>query len=171
MEYDYFLCFQNLCSWFLTSTCFERFYLFTLKERGKEGLEREREKHHVVASHAPPTGHLARNPGMCTDWESSTQVNWATPARARLLSFITKPLPLEFCLEGGGRPQDPTCCLLTLLRQILFLHDVLFLVLCWIHLTIALRFCICVETKGAYNFYLFLKLLGLGFLEVFDYHF
>ena len=24
-------------------------------------------------SHAPPTGHLARNPGMCPDWESNQQ--------------------------------------------------------------------------------------------------
>ena len=32
--------------------------------------EREEEKHQcVVASHAPPTGDLACNPGMCPDWE------------------------------------------------------------------------------------------------------
>ena len=32
--------------------------------------EREEEKHQcVVASHAPPTGDLAYNPGMCPDWE------------------------------------------------------------------------------------------------------
>ena len=35
---------------------------------GREG-EREREKHPcVVASHTPPTGDLACNPGMCPDW-------------------------------------------------------------------------------------------------------
>ena len=35
--------------------------------------KREEEKHQcVVASHMPPTGDLARNPGMCPDWES----NW-----------------------------------------------------------------------------------------------
>ena len=41
------------------------------RERGREG-EREGEKHqHVVASHTPPTGDLACNPGMCPDWESN----------------------------------------------------------------------------------------------------
>ena len=49
---------------------FLRFYLFIFRER--EG-ERTGEKHqHVVASRVPPTGDLARNPGMCPDWES----NW-----------------------------------------------------------------------------------------------
>ena len=32
--------------------------------------DREGEKHPcVVASHVPPTGDLAHNPGMCPDWE------------------------------------------------------------------------------------------------------
>ena len=40
-------------------------------ERGREG-EREGEKHQcVVASHAPHTGDLACNQGMCPDWESN----------------------------------------------------------------------------------------------------
>ena len=44
-------------------------YLFL--ERGREE-EREGEKHKcVVASHTPPTGDLACNPGMCPDWESN----------------------------------------------------------------------------------------------------
>ena len=35
--------------------------------------EREGEKHQcVVVSHIPSTGDLARNPGMCPDWE----LNW-----------------------------------------------------------------------------------------------
>ena len=35
--------------------------------------ERQGDKHQrAVASCAPPTGDLARNPGMCPDWES----NW-----------------------------------------------------------------------------------------------
>ena len=43
------------------------FYLFL--ERGREG-ERDGEKHQrVVASRGPLTGDLARNPGMCPDWE------------------------------------------------------------------------------------------------------
>ena len=42
-------------------------------EKGRE-REREGEKHHcVVAAHTPPTGNLARNPGMCPDWESNQQ--------------------------------------------------------------------------------------------------
>ena len=43
------------------------------RERGREG-EREGEKHKcVVASHTPPTGDLACNPGMCPDWEWNWQ--------------------------------------------------------------------------------------------------
>ena len=49
----------------------QRFYLFILRERGREG-EREGEKYPcVVASHMPATGDLALNPGMCPDWESN----------------------------------------------------------------------------------------------------
>ena len=45
------------------------FYLLIFRERGTEG-DREGEKHQcVVAFHTPPTGDLARNPGMCPDWE------------------------------------------------------------------------------------------------------
>ena len=52
---------------------FLRFHLFIFRERGREG-EREGEKHQcVVAFHTPPTGDLARNPGMCPDWESNRQ--------------------------------------------------------------------------------------------------
>ena len=41
------------------------------REKGREG-EREEEKHQcVVASHEPPAGDLAHNPGMCPDWESN----------------------------------------------------------------------------------------------------
>ena len=35
------------------------------------GKERGKETSCVVTSHAPPTGGLARNPGMCPDWESN----------------------------------------------------------------------------------------------------
>ena len=41
-------------------------------EKG-EGGEKEGEKHQCVVSHAPPTGDLAHNPGMCPDWESNQQ--------------------------------------------------------------------------------------------------
>ena len=40
-------------------------FIYLFLERGREG-EREGKKHQcVVASHVPPTGDLARNPGMC----------------------------------------------------------------------------------------------------------
>ena len=52
-------------------------YLFL--ERG-EGREKEKqgnidvlEIHQLVASHVPPTGDLACNPGMCPSWESNQQ--------------------------------------------------------------------------------------------------
>ena len=41
------------------------FHLFTFRER--EGKKHQ----YVVASHVPPTGDLACNPGMCLDWESN----------------------------------------------------------------------------------------------------
>ena len=47
--------------------------LFIFRERGGEG-EREGDKRQcVVASHTPPTGDLAHNPGMCPDQKSNWQ--------------------------------------------------------------------------------------------------
>ena len=52
---------------------------------GKEG--REGEKHQcVVASHAPPTGDMAHNPGMCPDWE----LNWR-PSGSQASAQCTEP--------------------------------------------------------------------------------
>ena len=52
---------------------FKRFYLFIFRERGREG-ESEGDKHQcVVASLVPLTQDLARNPGMCPDWELNRQ--------------------------------------------------------------------------------------------------
>ena len=46
-------------------------YLFSFRERRREG-KREGEKHQrVVASHTPTAGEMAHNPGMCPDWESN----------------------------------------------------------------------------------------------------
>ena len=62
---------QNLTIGYLQNFKFYflRFYLFNFRE-GREG-EREVEKYqYVVASHMPPTGDLAHNPGMCPNWES-----------------------------------------------------------------------------------------------------
>ena len=53
----------------LFKSFFKRFYLFIFRQRGREG-EREGEKPQcVVASHTPPAGDLACNPGVCPDWE------------------------------------------------------------------------------------------------------
>ena len=58
---------------FLFLYIFKRFYLFIFRERGSEG-EKEVEKHQcVVASHVPPTGDTACNPGICPDWELNQQ--------------------------------------------------------------------------------------------------
>ena len=77
-------------------------YLFIylkILERGREG-EREGEKHQcVVASHAPPTGDLAHNPGMCLDWESNWQPSGSqasaqsTELHHRGYFFILKIIP------------------------------------------------------------------------------
>ena len=48
------------------------YYLFIFRQKWRKGV-REGEKHQcVVASHTPPTGDLACNPGIFPDWES----NW-----------------------------------------------------------------------------------------------
>ena len=52
---------------------FKRFYLSIFREKGREGEKEGEKRQCVVASCAPPTGDLACNPGMCTDWESNQQ--------------------------------------------------------------------------------------------------
>ena len=52
---------------------FKKFSLFIFRERGKREKEKERNLKCVVASHGPPTGDLAHNPGMCPDWELNLQ--------------------------------------------------------------------------------------------------
>ena len=52
-----------------------------------EGREKEEEKYQcVVASHASPNRDLARNPGMCPDWESNQR---------------------PFCLQAGTQSTEP----------------------------------------------------------------
>ena len=71
---------------------FLRFYLFIFRERGREG-DRKGEKYQcVVASHVPPTGDLARNPGMCPDWES----NW-WPLGSQASAQSTEPHQPGLC--------------------------------------------------------------------------
>ena len=64
---------QLLCCQTIQMCILFIFYLilFIFRERGREG-EREGEKHQcVVVSPMPPTGDLARIPGMCPDLESN----------------------------------------------------------------------------------------------------
>ena len=66
------LCLIKYYDPFFNITIFLRFYLFIFRQQESEG-EKKGEKHQcVVASHAPPTGGLARNPGICPGWE----LNW-----------------------------------------------------------------------------------------------
>ena len=80
---------------------------------GREG-EREGnidvwEKHGPVASHTPPTGDLASNPGMCPDWE------WNQPAlsplsptpgrRACIPQFFLKSFFILFLERGRGEKE------------------------------------------------------------------
>ena len=57
-----------------------KFYLFVSREQIREG-ERDGEKHQcVVASHTPPTGDQACNPGMRPDWKSNQRPFGRRPA-------------------------------------------------------------------------------------------
>ena len=74
----------------------KRFYLFIFR-RGKGGGEAE--KHQcVVASHMPPTGGLAGNPGVSPDWESN-QGSFGSQARTQSAEpHQPEPfLPLDVC--------------------------------------------------------------------------
>ena len=65
--------FMGLVQWISREPLFFFFkeFIYLFLERGREG-EREGENHQcAVASHAPSTGDLAHNPGMCPDWESN----------------------------------------------------------------------------------------------------
>ena len=62
---------KNIClNWVaFLSFIFKDFYLFL--ERGRERERGGDKQQCAVASHTPPTGDLAHNPGMCPDWESN----------------------------------------------------------------------------------------------------
>ena len=66
-----------------------KYFIYLFLERGREG-EREGEKPQcVVASHAPPTGDLAHNPGMCPNWDSN-QRSFGLQAGAQPLSHTSQ---------------------------------------------------------------------------------
>ena len=51
----------------------KKIFIYLFLDRG-DGKLKEGEKHKcVVASHVPPTGDLAGNPGICPDWELNQQ--------------------------------------------------------------------------------------------------
>ena len=54
------------------NTFLERFYLFIYTE-GKGRRKRGKKHQCVAASHAPPTGDLASDPGICSDWQWNQQ--------------------------------------------------------------------------------------------------
>ena len=57
----------------LLNSYFLKILFIYFYREGREG-EREGEKHQcVLVSHAPPTGDLACNPGICPDWGSNQQ--------------------------------------------------------------------------------------------------
>ena len=78
-------------------------FIYLCLDAGREG-EREGEKHQcVVASHVPPSGDLACNPGTCPDWKSNQQ-----PFGSQVGTQSTEPhqpeLFIYFQREGkGGR--------------------------------------------------------------------
>ena len=85
---------------------FKRFYLFIVREKGREG-EREGEKHQcvVVSCSLPTNGDLARNPSICRAWESnwwpfgsqaSTQTTEPCQPGQKLLIIVT----LSYKKEG-----------------------------------------------------------------------
>ena len=59
-----------ICEFLDTHYIFFKILFVYFRQSGRE-VEREGEKHHVVASCMPPTGDLSHNPGMCSDWESN----------------------------------------------------------------------------------------------------
>ena len=75
----------------------KRFYLFTFRERRREG-EREGEKHQCVRDHrsvascSPPTWDLACSPGMCPTWPSS---HWSL--RSHIGAQSTEPNQPGLC--------------------------------------------------------------------------
>ena len=73
--------------------------------------EREGEKHQcVVASRTPPTGDLARNPGMCPDWESNRR-----PFGSQSGTQSTEPhqpglLIVSFDIQAFNDKNNSMCC-------------------------------------------------------------
>ena len=55
---------------------FLRCFIYLFSETGKGRRKGGEKQQRVVASRAPPTGHLARTPGLCPDWELNGDTRW-----------------------------------------------------------------------------------------------
>ena len=54
---------------------FKKYFIYLFLDRGEEReKERERHKNMWLPLTCPTLGNLARNPGMCPDWESNQQL-------------------------------------------------------------------------------------------------
>ena len=89
---------------------FKRFYLPIFRE----GEGTEKEKHQCVfASHTPPTGDLACNPGMCSDWESNQRpfglqagTQSTEPHKPGLIKYLKKKKSYLFTFRERGREEE-----------------------------------------------------------------
>ena len=98
---------------------FEDFiYLFVERQEGRE-KERERnidvgEKIRLVASCMPPTGDLARNPGLCPGWDWTSDLSIHRPVlnplsytlQGRVRFVCTTMGSLQFCKCGDSSTEN-----------------------------------------------------------------
>ena len=99
----------NLTSWeFYLSYCIVYFYflkdfIYLFLERGWED-NREGEKHQcVVTSHAPPTGDLVCNPGMCPD------LNWTSDRLVCRLALNPLSHTSQGCTDRVFKKEQEGC--------------------------------------------------------------
>ena len=85
-------------SFFSFCSFFKRFYLFIFRERGREGETEGEKQQCVVASQVAPTGNLAHNPGMCSDWESNQR-----PFGSQASTQSTEPHQPRFSGKGFNK--------------------------------------------------------------------
>ena len=92
---------------FLFLQIFFKDFIYVFLDRG-ERREKDRERNTVCGCFlSTPTEDLARNPGMCPDWESNRRpfgsqawcsIHWVTPARAKisLVAYSMTPKKVIF---------------------------------------------------------------------------
>ena len=97
---------------FLITKSFLKKILFVFRERGREGETHQR----VVASCTAAAGDLARNPGLCPDWESNQRpfgsqagAQSTEPHRPGPTTFYHKTISMSFCditTSHSSSPRD-----------------------------------------------------------------